>query len=67
MLPAGVITRIDEEDRRLWVDLTKEQVKNAPDYDETRAHDPAYLDSVGTHFAGNRPVGPAYGKDDRGF
>src|SRR4051812_34781739 len=34
MLPAGMITRINTESRTLFVDATKEQVKNAPEIDE---------------------------------
>ena len=36
MLPAGVIDRIDEEDERVYVNRTKEQIKNAPELDESR-------------------------------
>src|SRR5947208_14426810 len=34
MLPAGVVNRIDETAERVWVDRTKEQIKNAPEFDE---------------------------------
>lgn len=65
MLPAGVISRIDEEDRRIWVNLSKEQIKNAPEFDELRYTDAAYRDELGTYYTANRPVGPDYGRDDR--
>jgi hypothetical protein len=67
MVPVGVISRIDEDDRRVWVDLTKDQVKNAPEFDEARHRDPVYRDELGSYYAANRPIGPDYGKDDRGF
>jgi hypothetical protein len=74
MLPAGVISRIDENDQRIWVNLTKDQIQNAPEFNESSFHDTAYRDEVGTYYSTthvggttNRPAGPDYGKDDRGF
>jgi hypothetical protein len=67
MLPAGVVSRIDENDRRIWVNLTKDQIKSAPQFDESRHHDTTYRDELGTYYGTNRPSGPDFGKDDRGF
>jgi len=33
MLPAGVVDRVDHTDRTVHVSRTKEQIKNAPDWD----------------------------------
>lgn len=33
LVPAGAISRVDTEDRTVFLDITKEQVKTAPDYD----------------------------------
>jgi hypothetical protein len=66
MLPVGVISRIDEDDRRIWVDLTKDEIKRAPEFDESRHRDRDYRDEVGSHYSLSRPPGPDYGKDDRG-
>jgi hypothetical protein len=68
MLPAGVISRIDENDRRIWVNLTKDQIQNAPEFDDSRFHDTTYRDELGTYYGShvaNRPAGPDFGKDDR--
>lgn len=65
MLPAGVISRIDEGDQRIWVNLTKDQIKNSPEFDETAYTDQAYRDEVGTYYGSNRPAGPDFGRDDR--
>ena len=35
MLPAGVVERIDHEERKVFVDRTKDQIKHAPDYDDS--------------------------------
>ncbi len=67
MLPAGVISQVDENDHRIWVNLTKDQIEHAPEFDQSRFHDVHYRDELGSYYATNRPVGPDYGKDDRGF
>jgi hypothetical protein len=35
VLPAGTVTHFDHADRKVYVDRTKEQVKDSPEYDET--------------------------------
>jgi hypothetical protein len=67
MLPAGVVSRIDETDHRLWVNLTKDQIKNAPEFDESRFRDTGYRDELGTYYGMNRPAGPDYGRTDQGY
>ena len=32
LIPAGVIRRVDDEDRTVYVWMTKDQIKSAPDY-----------------------------------
>jgi hypothetical protein len=55
MLPAGVIERIDYDDRKVYVNLTKDQIREAPDYDAERDRDvtdrEVYLKDVGTYFS----------------
>ncbi|MFD7095980.1 PRC-barrel domain-containing protein, partial [Streptomyces xanthophaeus] len=33
LLPAGTISRIDADDEKVFVDRTKEQIQNAPEFD----------------------------------
>lgn len=33
LIPAGVIRQIDDTERKVWVSMSKEQIKNAPDWD----------------------------------
>ncbi len=35
LVPAGVIDRVDRQNEKVFLRLTKEQVKNAPDFKET--------------------------------
>jgi hypothetical protein len=50
MLPAGVIERIDTDDRKVYVRMTKDQIKDAPDYDETMHRDDTYRERVGSYY-----------------
>ena len=50
LLPAGVVDRIDYDDEKVYVHRTKDQIKNAPEYDESLANDSAYRDNVGSYY-----------------
>lgn len=50
MLPAGVIDRVDIEDERVFVNRTKDQIENAPEFDEDRYRDETYRSDVGTYY-----------------
>jgi hypothetical protein len=50
MIPAGVIERIDPEGRKLYVSLTKDDIKDAPDFDETRREQEAYRKELSDHY-----------------
>ncbi|MTK01981.1 PRC-barrel domain containing protein [Micromonospora sp. CP22] len=49
MLPAGTVNHVDHEEQKVYVDRTKDQIKAAPEYDET-ATDPAYRDKLGGYY-----------------
>jgi PRC-barrel domain len=57
MIPAGVVQRIDTTDKRVYVNLTKDQIKNAPDYDSENAPD---YDSDRDDVEYRREVGDYY-------
>ncbi len=50
MLPAGVVSRIDHAGHRVWVDRTKDQIKNAPEFDANRLSDLTYREQFGTYY-----------------
>ena len=51
LIPAGMVTRVDPTDRRVYMSMTKDQIKNAPDFDEAMtADDDAYYDKYGTYY-----------------
>ena len=57
MLPAGVVDRIDSENEKVFVNRTKDEIKNAPEFDESRYNDDAYRSELGTYYG---PGGTAY-------
>ena len=34
LIPAGVVTQINHDSKKVFVGMTKDQIKNAPDYDD---------------------------------
>jgi hypothetical protein len=52
MLPAGVIRDIDPDTETIFVDLTKDEIKNAPEFDEKTYRDQSYRDELGQYYTG---------------
>jgi len=50
MLPAGVVNRVDSEKETVYLDRTKDQIKDAPEFDEDSYRDDAYRDEVGGYY-----------------
>jgi uncharacterized protein (TIGR02271 family) len=53
MLPAGVIQSVDVEDERVWLNRTKSEIENAPEFDEAHHNDDTYRSEVGTYYGGD--------------
>ena len=55
MLPAGVVERIDPESKTVYVNRTKEEIKNAPEFDEkTLRDDQSYRGRLGDYYGEGR-------------
>jgi hypothetical protein len=52
MLPAGVVERIDTAEKKVYVDRTKDQIKDAPDYYDTFADNAEYREQLGNYYTG---------------
>jgi hypothetical protein len=51
LIPAGVVSRIDHADREVHVSMTKDEIKQAPDFDESMTFDDeAYYDKYGSYY-----------------
>ncbi|MFD4422085.1 PRC-barrel domain-containing protein [Agromyces sp. NPDC058484] len=53
LLPAGTIDRVDDAEEKVYVDLTKDQIKDSPELDEGTTWDDAdYRERVGGYYSG---------------
>jgi hypothetical protein len=51
LIPAGVVRRVDHNERKIHVAMTKDEIKNAPDFDETMtANDEVYYDKHSSYY-----------------
>ena len=50
ILPAQTMRAIDLDDRDVSVDRTKDEIKNAPEFDPERGIDPMYQDELGGYY-----------------
>jgi hypothetical protein len=57
MLPAGVIQRVDEAEQLVFVNRTKDEIKNAPELDQSMMSDDAYRGRLGSYYG---PGGQAH-------
>jgi hypothetical protein len=61
MLPAGVIREIDPDTETIFVARTKDEIKNAPEFDEKRYREQSYRDELGTYYGGRPGTGSSEG------
>jgi hypothetical protein len=57
MLPAGVVGRVDHDEEQVFVNRTKDQIKNAPEFDEDQYRDETYRGQLGSYYG---PGGPGW-------
>jgi hypothetical protein len=50
MLPAGTIQRADHENEKIFVNRTKDQIKNAPEFEEGIGYDSSYRGRLGSYY-----------------
>ena len=64
LLPAGVIDTVDVDDTTVFVQRTKDEIKNAPEYDPDRVRDDRYREQFGTYYG---PGGAGYYEGTRDY
>jgi hypothetical protein len=57
MLPVGVIKTVDHVNEKVFVNRTKDEIKNAPEFDDSMRLDEKYRTELGTY----------YGRGGRGY
>ena len=50
MLPAGTIQRADHDEEKVFVNRTKDQIKDAPEFDDSLVDDQAYRGRLGSYY-----------------
>ncbi|MFE2467600.1 PRC-barrel domain-containing protein [Streptomyces mirabilis] len=57
LLPAGTVTTVDQAERKIYVDLTKEQIKASPEFDKDKhVGDIGYHEQVGSYYQNHRGI-----------
>ncbi|MCO8277665.1 PRC-barrel domain-containing protein [Actinoplanes sp. TRM 88003] len=59
LLPAGTVDRIDHDARAVYVDRTKDQIKDSPEYDKGTFDTPEYREQVGDYYAASYRDAPS--------
>ena len=50
MIPAGLVRDIDPDTETIFVNATKDEIKNAPEFEEKRYRDQDYRDELGSYY-----------------
>jgi len=64
LLPAGVVESYDLDDTCVFVQRTKEEIKNAPEFDPDNVDDLKYREQYGSYYG---PGGRGYYGDTRSY
>ena len=59
LLPAGVVQRVDLDSETVFVARAKDEIKDAPEFDETNYRDETYRSRVGAYYYGGTMTGGA--------
>ncbi|MFF3213002.1 PRC-barrel domain-containing protein [Streptomyces sp. NPDC002886] len=58
LLPASTVTRVDPQEKKVYVDRTKEQIKSAPEFHRDRhLGNAGYHEELGSYYASGVPFG----------
>ena len=50
MVPAGVIKTVDHDEEKVFVHRTKDEIKSAPEFDDSLATDDEYRGRLGSYY-----------------
>jgi hypothetical protein len=54
LLPAGCVQRVDMDAETVFVNLSKDEIKNAPEFDEATYRNDEYRTRIGSYYYGDR-------------
>lgn len=50
VLPASTIIRVDPQEKKVYLARTKDEIKDAPEFDESTYKEPGYRQQVGDYY-----------------
>ena len=50
LVPAGIVDNVDLDEQKVYVNSTKDEIKNAPEFDEDRYRESQYRDELGSYY-----------------
>ena len=50
LLPAGTVQQVDWDDEKVYVDRTKDEIKDSPELNDLDLHDPVYREKTGAYY-----------------
>jgi hypothetical protein len=50
LLPAGLVERVDRDEEKIWVDRTKDEIEQAPEFDKDNYDSADYRSAVGGYY-----------------
>lgn len=57
LLPAGTVRQVDLDEKKVYVDLDKEQIKSSPEFDKDHhLGNPEFFESTGEHYGRHRRI-----------
>jgi len=51
MIPAGLVERVDRDGETVYIARRKDEIENAPEFDQDQYSDPTYRDKLGAYYA----------------
>ncbi|MEV6048274.1 PRC-barrel domain-containing protein [Streptomyces xanthochromogenes] len=62
LLPASTVVRVDRDAQKVFVDRTKDQIKDAPEFHRDKhLGDAAYREELGAYYGADAPLGGPFG------
>jgi PRC-barrel domain len=56
LLPAGLVERVDRDEEKVYVDRTKDEIENAPEFDKDNYRGDDYRSAVGGYYGSREPA-----------
>jgi len=56
LLPAGIVESVDHDEQQVFVSRTKDEIENAPEYNDGHFSDDTYRSELGLYYGGPGPI-----------